>query len=102
MKHIKGFLALSAVMMLSSCITITKTARTAETSSSIQNATVADLKVSDHRVTYTMTPSKEIQRAGLSNVYDRPSEKPRVGECPPVAPECEPWWVVRPAPVLPL
>ena len=68
MKHIKGFLALSAVMMLSSCITITKTARTAETSSSIQNATVADLKVSDHRVTYTMTPSKEIQRAGLSNV----------------------------------
>jgi len=68
MKHVISFMALSAVMMLSSCITVTKTARTANTSSSIQNATVADLKVTDKRITYTMTPSKEIQRAGLSNV----------------------------------
>lgn len=68
MKHVINFMALSAVMMLSSCITITKTARTAETSSSIQNVTVADLQVTEKRVTYTMTPSKEIQRGGLSNV----------------------------------
>lgn len=68
MKHVISFMALSAVMLLSSCITITKTARTAETSSSIQNATVADLQVTEKRITYTMTPSKEIQRAGLNNV----------------------------------
>ena len=68
MKFTTGFMALAAVMLLSSCITTTKTARTASTSSTIKNATVADLKVADHRITYTMSPSKAIQRAGLSNV----------------------------------
>jgi hypothetical protein len=68
MKYTISFVALSALVLLSSCITTVKTARTAETSSSIKNATVADLKVTDHRITYTMTPSKEIQRAGLNNV----------------------------------
>ena len=61
-------MALSATFMLSSCITTVKTARSADTSASINNATVADLNVTDHRITYTMTPSKEIQRAGLANV----------------------------------
>ena len=65
--HIYG-LGLLSVLMLSSCITTTKTARTATTSASIKNATVADLRVTDHRVTYTMSPSKAIQRAGLNNV----------------------------------
>ena len=68
MKHTISFVAFSAVMLLSSCITTTKTARTAETSASIQNVTVADLKVTDRRITYTMTPSKAVQRAGLNNV----------------------------------
>lgn len=68
MKKTLGFISLSAVLLLSSCVTTVKTARTAETSSSIKNATVADLRVTDHRVTYTMTPTKEIQRAGLNNV----------------------------------
>jgi len=68
MKHTISFIALSAIVLLSSCVTTVKTARTAETSSSIKNATVADLKVTDHRITYTMSPSKEIQRAGLNNV----------------------------------
>lgn len=61
-------LGLLSVLMLSSCITTTKTARTATTSASIKNATVADLRVTDNRVTYTMSPSKAIQRAGLNNV----------------------------------
>lgn len=61
-------MALAAVVLLSSCITTTKTARTAQTSTSIKNATVADLRVTDQRITYTMSPSKAIQRAGLSNV----------------------------------
>ena len=68
MKHVISLITLSAVVLLTSCITTTKTARTAETSASIKNATVADLKVTDHRITYTMSPSKAIQRAGLSNV----------------------------------
>ena len=68
MNNVKGFMALAAVVLLSSCVTTTKTARTASTSATIKNATVADLRVSDKRVTYTMSPSKAIQRAGLSNV----------------------------------
>lgn len=63
-----AIMVLSAVGLLSSCVTTVKTARSAETSASIQNATVADLDVTDHRISYTMTPSKEIQRAGLFNV----------------------------------
>ena len=54
--------------LLSSCITTTKTARTAATGSDIKSVTVADLNVADRRVTYTLRPSKEIQRAGLSNI----------------------------------
>lgn len=68
MKHAISFIALSAVVLLSSCVTTMKTARTAETSTSIKNATVADLKVADQRITYTMSPTKAVQRAGLSNV----------------------------------
>ena len=68
MKNLYSIIGLSVLMLMSSCVTTTKTARTAETSTSIKNATVADLKVADQRITYTMTPSKEIQRAGLSNV----------------------------------
>ena len=68
MNNVKGFMALAAVVLLSSCITTTKTARTASTSATVKNATVADLRVTDHRVTYTMSPSKAIQRGGLSNV----------------------------------
>ena len=68
MKNTITYMALAAVVLLSSCITTTKTARTAQTSTSIKNATVADLRVTDQRITYTMSPSKAIQRAGLSNV----------------------------------
>lgn len=55
-------------ILLSSCETLTKTARTADVSSSLQSVTVADLKVSD-RITYTMDPvKKEIRRGGVENV----------------------------------
>lgn len=56
------------VVAMSSCDTLNKTARTADISSSIQNATVADLEVSD-RISYTMNPvPKDIQRGGMENV----------------------------------
>ncbi len=56
-----------AGILLSSCDTLTKTARTADIPSAQYNATVADLKVTD-RISYTMQPSKAVQRGGLSNV----------------------------------
>lgn len=67
MRKTLGLLALLGIL-LSSCETLTKTARTADVSSSLQSVTVADLKVSD-RITYTMDPvKKEIQRGGVENV----------------------------------
>lgn len=67
MKKSLGLLVLT-LGLLSSCTTLTKTARTASTTTSLQSTTVADLKVADERITYTMAPSKEIRRGGLSNI----------------------------------
>jgi len=68
MNKLLGIIGLSTVLLLSSCVTTVKTARQASTSSSIRNATIADLEVTDHRITHTIIPSKEIQRGGISNV----------------------------------
>lgn len=65
MKNI--FYLSAAVLLLSSCVTTKKTASTADITSSLQSATVADLDVRP-RVSYTMTPSKAVQRGGLENV----------------------------------
>ena len=67
MKKSFGLFALF-VILLSSCQTITKTARTADIGTSLQSATIADLEVDDQRITHTMSPSKEIQRGGLNNI----------------------------------
>lgn len=56
-----------AVVSLASCTTITKTARTESVPYSMYNATVADLEVAPARITYTLQPSKAIERAGLAN-----------------------------------
>lgn len=54
--------------LLSSCQTVTKTARTADVALQTQSATVADLEAADQRVSYTLQPSKKIRRGGLENV----------------------------------
>ena len=64
----KVLLLTCVAFALTSCVTTVKTAKTAETKSSLLTATVADLDVSPTRVTYTMSPSAEIRRAGLNNV----------------------------------
>ncbi len=65
----KKILLLACVTFaFTSCITTTKTAKVADTKGQLLSATVADLEVSPVRVTYSMAPSKEIQRAGLNNV----------------------------------
>lgn len=62
------FAAIGAVLCLSSCTTVVKTATTANLRSQIMTTTVADVQPAKERVTHTMTPSKELQRAGLQNV----------------------------------
>ena len=56
------------VFALTSCVTTVKTAKSADAKSQLLSATVADLEVSPVRVSYTMAPTKSLQRAGLSNV----------------------------------
>lgn len=64
----KVLLLACVAFAMTSCVTTVKTAKVADTKGQLLSATVADLEVSPTRVTYSMTPSKEIQRAGLSNV----------------------------------
>ncbi len=64
------FLCSAVLMMMASCSTTftTKTSTTANVPQSLLSATVADLDVAKERITYTIAPSKEIQRCGEANV----------------------------------
>lgn len=65
----KKILLLACVTFaFTSCITTVKTGKVADTKGQLLSATVADLEVSPVRVSYTMAPTKDIQRAGLANV----------------------------------
>lgn len=68
MRKSLGLLALLAVL-LTSCQSVMKTAKTANISTSVKNATVVDLKV-DNRITYTLSPNKKVRRGGLSNIMN--------------------------------
>lgn len=61
-------LLVPVVAALSSCTTVSKTAKTADISASIRNVSVADLDVSPERVTYILTPSKAVRRGGTDNI----------------------------------
>lgn len=68
MKRI-SLLLFSSALLLSSCHTLTQTARTAEVGSSLQNATVVDIvPATDHRITHTLKPSQALQRGGMNNI----------------------------------
>ncbi len=63
----KVFLAVLVVMAtVTSCTTISKTARTESMPYSMYNANVADLEVGP-RITYTFAPDKKIRRGGEVN-----------------------------------
>ena len=64
----KALFFLSIALLAVSCTTVTKTATTEKLPASFYNATVADREVAPERITYTMTPSTPLRRAGLSNV----------------------------------
>lgn len=68
MKRISVLLLLSS-LLLSSCHTLTKTARTADVNTSLQSATVVDLiPATEQRITHTIEPTKDILRGGMDNV----------------------------------
>ena len=62
----KCFFILAAAFMAASCTTTTKTARTENIPYSMYNANAADLQVAE-RISYSLTPSKEVRRGGLAN-----------------------------------
>ena len=62
----KYFFLLAVSFIAASCTTTTKTARTESMPYSMYNANAADLQVGE-RITYSYTPTKEVQRAGLPN-----------------------------------
>lgn len=62
----RALFAAVAIVLLASCTTTTKTARTESVPYSMYNATVADLKVGE-RVIYSISPSREIQKGGIAN-----------------------------------
>lgn len=64
----KTLLLACVAFSMASCVTTVKTAKVADTKGQLLSATVADLDVSPTRVTYTLIPTPEIRRAGLSNV----------------------------------
>lgn len=51
----KIFLCLTVAFLATSCTTVVKTAKTADTPVSLLSSTVADLEVSPERITYTKT-----------------------------------------------
>ena len=68
MKKINIIALMAATLLLSSCITSTKTATTMDIHPSVRNVTVADLDVAPERITYRMVPSKAVRRGGIENV----------------------------------
>ena len=64
----KIFFLLTVALFAVSCTTTVKTAKTADSTSQLLSATVADLEVSPERITYTMVPKRPIRRGGLNNV----------------------------------
>lgn len=68
MKKISIIALTAATLLLSSCITSTKTATTMDIHPSVRNVTVADLDVAPERITYRMVPSKAVRRGGIENV----------------------------------
>lgn len=66
-RYIACMAAISA--MLASCVTTTKTAKTADIEATTYNATVADLDVAEQRVSVTLNPvPDDVRRGGMSNI----------------------------------
>ncbi|MBQ3147901.1 MAG: hypothetical protein IJB87_00895 [Alistipes sp.] len=64
----KNFLfILVLAFVLSSCSTVYKTASTEDVSTRIVSTTLADLEVSNQKITYTFKPVASVRRGGVQN-----------------------------------
>lgn len=68
MKKVILFAAVAA-LALSSCSTISNTASTEVVDTELMNRSTADLKVSDHKISYTFYPTSAERRAGMKSMY---------------------------------
>ena len=60
---------MGATALLSSCNTLMKTSRTADTSNNLRSATVVDIvPATEHRITHTVRPGEALLRGGENNV----------------------------------
>ncbi|MGM9713173.1 MAG: hypothetical protein ACI3Y5_03520 [Prevotella sp.] len=59
-----------AVMALSSCTTVTKTATSLDVENSMKTATTADLVVSQKKISYTHRTTKKERKAGNKNILN--------------------------------
>ncbi|MBP3354686.1 MAG: hypothetical protein J6L02_08570 [Bacteroidales bacterium] len=65
----KIFLSVAVLTLLATSCTITKkSATTAKMPTNLHSSMIADLDVSDERITYTMNPSMSIRKGGIANV----------------------------------
>lgn len=64
----KLLLCLLVVAFAASCTTVQKSATTLDVETSVTAKATADLVVSGKKVSYTMSPSKSIRKAGVENV----------------------------------
>ena len=64
----KFFCLLGVALCFASCVTTTKTSKTMDASAQLLSATVADLDISPERISYTMSPTIAVRRAGKENV----------------------------------
>lgn len=65
-KVILGLAALA--LTTTSCVTREATSSTLDVETSLNSRNTADLIVSDNVISYTLTPSKSVRRAGLDNI----------------------------------
>ncbi len=67
MKKLFFIVCALALLSLSSCTTLVKTASSADVRTSMQSAVVGELKVSPEKISYTYYPPKKVRRGGKKN-----------------------------------
>jgi len=63
-------LSVCAMLLMSSCTTMFNSAKEMEVSTPTVAASLADLEISNKKVTYTMYPRAEVRRGGFKNVVN--------------------------------
>lgn len=56
-----------AVLTMTSCSVVQKTATTRDVTAPLAAAVISDLDVSNQKITYTLVPTKKVRRGGLKN-----------------------------------